>query len=164
MKTDRGSFRAGRHEQRMPQTQDAYRPEGRIHDPAECRSCGALFLNGRWTWHGTKPKDTVPVTCPACERIADEMPGGYVTMRGAFFKDHRDEVLALVRARETHAQEEHPLQRIMGVRELGKDTIVTTTDPHLARGIAHALHDAFKGDVTLRYNRSENLVRVLWVR
>lgn len=162
MKADRGNARSHQQEH-LPQTQDAYRPEARIPDPAVCKTCHAVFVAGRWTWRDV-PKDASHVTCPACERLADDMPGGYVTLRGPFFREHRDEVLGLVHARETHAKEEHPLQRIMAVRESGADTVVTTTDLHLARGIAHALHDAFKGDVTMRYSKNDNLVRVTWVR
>jgi hypothetical protein len=41
---------------------------------------------------------------------------------------------------------------------------VTTTDSHLARGIAEALQAAYKGDLKLRYSRDENLVRATWKR
>jgi len=41
---------------------------------------------------------------------------------------------------------------------------VTTTDSHIARGIAEALHDAYKGDLKVRYSRDENLVRAVWQR
>ena len=41
---------------------------------------------------------------------------------------------------------------------------VATTDSHLARGIAQALHDSYKGDMKLRYSRDENLVRASWKR
>ena len=39
---------------------------------------------------------------------------------------------------------------------------VTTADSHLARGIAEALHDAYKGELKLRYSRDENLLRATW--
>ena len=41
---------------------------------------------------------------------------------------------------------------------------VTTTDSHLARGIAEALHGAYKGELKLRYSRDENLLRASWKR
>ena len=41
---------------------------------------------------------------------------------------------------------------------------VTTTDSVLARGIAEALHEEFKGDLKLRYSRDENLLRATWKR
>ena len=43
-------------------------------------------------------------------------------------------------------------------------SLVTTTDPHLARRIADALHDAYKGELRYRYNKEENLLRVTWSR
>ena len=58
-----------------------------------------------------------------------------------------------------------PLQRIMAIEAMRDGTTeVTTTDSHLARGIAEALHDAFKGDLKLRYSRDENLLRAIWRR
>ena len=44
------------------------------------------------------------------------------------------------------------------------DFEVTTTDSHLARGIAEAIHDAYKGELKVRYSRDENLVRAVWKR
>ena len=41
---------------------------------------------------------------------------------------------------------------------------VTTTDAHLARRIGRALHDAYKGELDVRYRKQDNLVRVLWCR
>lgn len=37
---------------------------------------------------------------------------------------------------------EHPLERIMGIEDTKEGALVTTTDAHLARRIAEALHSA----------------------
>jgi hypothetical protein len=42
--------------------------------------------------------------------------------------------------------------------------MVTTTDPHLARRIGEALHDAYKGTLDYQYNKEDNLLRVTWSR
>ena len=34
--------------------------------------------------------------CPACRRIHDEFPTGYVKLQGPFFEERREELLALV--------------------------------------------------------------------
>jgi hypothetical protein len=69
-----------------------------------------------------------------------------------------------VKARETRAKEEHPLQRIMGVDTVADGVLVKTTDAHLARGIAMAIHEAFKGTLDMTYNKGENLLRATWKR
>ena len=97
-------------------------------------------------------------------RIADDMPAGYVTLKGKFLPAHRDEILGLVNARGERARAKHPLQRIISVEHAGDAIVVTTTGVHVARGIAHALHAAFKGELKLRYSKDENLLRAEWKR
>ena len=41
---------------------------------------------------------------------------------------------------------------------------MTTTDTHLARDIAEALHNAYKGDLDYHYNKADNLLRASWSR
>ena len=163
MKPARGGFRMLSKEQRMPETEDSYRAEAKLPDPARCPKCKATYLKGRWTWRPA-PADATPHVCPACLRIADGLPAGYVALRGAFLPQHRSEILNLVMTRAARAQEEHPLQRIMAVEKTAEGTLVTTTDAHLARGIAHALQEAFKGDLSLKYSKAENLLRATWTR
>ncbi len=164
MKIARPPFRSGRHEQLMEELrEDSYRANAKIADGAACTQCGAAYWKGRWTWRKPAP-DGERTVCPACHRIADDYPGGYVTLRGEFLAGHRDEILNLVRARAERAREEHPLQRIMAIADEGGATVITTTDAHLARGIAYAVHEAFKGSLDLRYSKGENRVRATWER
>jgi hypothetical protein len=153
-----------RHEQRMhPVREDSYRDELKHAEPAACPRCRATYLRGRWTWQPA-PADAVRQTCPACQRIEDDFPAGYVTIRGAFLAGHRDEILNVVMARAERARREHPLQRIIGMQDVASGVLVTTTDGHLARGIGMALRDAFKGELDLAFSRDENLVRATWSR
>jgi hypothetical protein len=164
MKVERPSFHAGRKEQRMRQVrEDSYRPTTKLADPARCPRCGAAYLKGRWSWLPA-PASAAAHKCPACRRIEDNFPAGFVTLTGPFFAAHRDEVLNLVSAREGRARLEHPMQRIIGVEPVDGGVVVTTTDAHLARGIAVALLGAFKGDLHLHFNRDQNLVRATWSR
>ena len=132
-------------------------------EPTLCPICQAVFHQGRWRW-GDAPEDPHEQSCPACQRIRDEFPAGYVMVKGEFIKDHRDEIVALITAKEEREKAEHPLQRIMAIEDIGEGLQVTTTDSHLARGIGEALHDAYKGDLKLRYSRDENLLRATWRR
>ncbi|HUI98969.1 MAG TPA: BCAM0308 family protein [Usitatibacter sp.] len=164
MKTGRSQFRMVRKEQLMDAIRDdSYRDNAKLAEPTRCPACGASYQRGRWTW-AKAPADAHVHKCPACQRIADELPGGYVTLKGPFLAEHRTEILNLVKAREARAKEEHPLQRIMGVDATADGVVVRTTDAHLARGIAIAVHEAFKGSLDMTYNKGENLLRATWKR
>ena len=143
--------------------EDSYRAPAKHPDPAACPSCHATYVEGRWTWQPA-PKDAARLTCPACARIADGQPAGYVRLEGPFFVAHRDEIMPLVSARAQRARDEHPLQRVIGVENVKGGVVVTTTDAHLARGIAVAVHDAYKGDLDIDFAEDENLVRARWKR
>jgi len=143
---------------------DPYYQAAKPSEPSQCPMCHAIFHEGRWQW-GDAPEDVHSETCPACRRVEDRFPAGYVTIKGAFFKEHRDEIISLIKAKEKREKAERPLQRIMDIEEKRDGALeVTTTDSHIARGIAEALHDAYKGDLKVRYSRDENLVRAVWQR
>lgn len=164
MKAQHAGFRMPAHEQRLNEPhEDSYRDSAKLPDPSRCPKCGVVYHKGHWAW-GEAPANALRIKCPACRRIEDDFPAGYVTLKGAFLAEHRQEVLNLVKARETRAKSEHPLQRIIDVKPLADGVLVTTTDGHLARNIAHALHEAFKGELDLKYSKSENLVRATWTR
>ena len=96
-------------------------------------------------------------------RIHDRFPAGYITIKGEFFQDHKDEIIALINARAEREKEQRPLQRVMGMDPKRDGSLeITTTDSHIARTIAEAIHSAYKGDLKLRYSRDENLLRATW--
>jgi NMD protein affecting ribosome stability and mRNA decay len=142
---------------------DPYRAASKPPEPTLCPECRAVFKSGRWTWDEA-PDDAYQHVCPACQRIHDRFPAGYVTIKGDFFAEHRDEIVHLINNHEKREKAQRPLQRIMAIDEIREGVEVTTTDSHLARGIAEALHDAYKGELKMRYSRDENLVRATWKR
>jgi hypothetical protein len=164
MKTERGGLHRQRREPAMTElVEDSYKLKAKLAEPTSCPKCGATYRKGRWTW--TKPPaDAHWRKCPACRRIEDRFPAGFVTLGGPFLAEHRAEVLNLVKARETRAKADFPMQRIIAVENADPDILVTTTDSHLARSIAKALHEAFKGELEIRASKDENLVRALWRR
>lgn len=142
---------------------DPYRVFSKPLEPTVCPTCEAVFTAGRWTWD-TAPDEAHKQKCPACQRIHDRFPAGYVMIKGEFLADHRDEIIALISSKEEREKSEHPLQRIMAIEDVREGLQVTTTESQLARGIGEALHDAYKGDLKLRYSRDENLLRAVWKR
>ena len=151
------------HQRASGRKDDPYQVTRKPAGPTVCPTCKAVFAEGRWTWQ-RPPSEAAEMNCPACQRIQDEFPAGYVTIKGEFLKDHRDEIIALINKKEDREKAEHPLQRIMAIEDVREGLQVTTTDSHLARGIGEALHDAYKGDLKLRYSRDENLLRAIWKR
>jgi hypothetical protein len=99
---------------------------------------------------------------PACERIRDGAPSGVLMLTGEFVVKHRDEILGLARNEETRAKAEHPLSRLINIKDQAQAVVITTTDPHLARRTREALHHTHHGTLTFRYKKDEDLIRVNW--
>jgi len=142
---------------------DAYKANRKLPEPTACPDCHAVFQTGRWQW-AEMPANAHLERCPACHRIHDKFPAGFVTIGGAYFKLHRDELLCLVANVAEREKQEHPLDRIMAIEEQQDGVIVTTTDSHLARGIGEALHHASHGELQFHYLEEDNLLRVHWQR
>ena len=156
MKTSRTLLRTP---QRISQARTARKSPG----PSCCPDCGAIFRRGRWRWEEV-PAAPRAQQCPACRRVRARQPAASIALSGEFLAAHRDEILARVRACERAESRDHPLQRIIELRDGAKDVRVTTTDPHLARRIGDALYAAFKGELEYRYNEKDDLLRVTWCR
>lgn len=142
---------------------DPYRARGKWPEPTACPDCGAIFHNGRWQW-GAAAANAEKHPCPACQRIRDRVPAGQLTLSGDFFKTHRDEILHLIRNKESNARAEHPLERTIEVIDDEDHTVVTFTDAHLVHGIGEALRHAYHGELESHYTDEGDLLRVSWRR
>lgn len=164
MKTDRGSWRPLRRDElRDERVHDTYKLRGKLPEPTRCPDCGVIYSRGRWSW-GLALEGAQQQRCPACHRMHDHFPAGYVVLEGEFLAGHRDEVLQLARNLEAKEKAEHPLERIMAIEDVEGGVQITTTDTHLARDIGEAVHSAYRGDLEYHYNKEENLLRVHWAR
>ncbi|MCU0764815.1 MAG: BCAM0308 family protein [Burkholderiaceae bacterium] len=164
MKSDRGSWRLLRRDQlRDELVHDTYRSKGKLAEPTRCPDCGVVYSGGRWNW-STAPEAAGEERCPACQRVRDRYPAGYVVLKGDFLAGHREEVLQLARHREAKEKAEHPLERIMAVEDVEGGVQITTTDTHLARDIGEAVYSAYRGELEYHYNKEQNLLRVHWAR
>lgn len=142
---------------------DSYRGYGKWPEPTVCSVCKALFTGGRWTWKPTQPGAN-EVICPACQRIRDQYPAGFVEMRGAFFRERRDEIMNLVRNEEEQEKQEHPMERLMVVRDMEDRTVIETTGIHMARRLGEAIASAYQGVLSFDYPEGEKTIRVYWER
>lgn len=156
--------RRGRKDRLLKQKRhDVYLEQGKLPESTLCTECNALYINGRWSWKECK-QSAKEVVCPACKRIADRYPAGYIEIKGPFFQERRKEILALVKNVEKREKDEHPLERIISVTDEKDHVLITTTGVHIARRIGEVLSRSYKGDFSLQYAGDEERIRVSWMR
>jgi NMD protein affecting ribosome stability and mRNA decay len=142
---------------------DPYKAREKHPEPTVCPDCQAVYRDGRWQWVDG-PFGVPRTLCPACQRIRDGYPAGYVTLRGEFLGEHRVEILSLARNLEERERVDHPLKRIMEIREEEDALVITTTDMHLARLVGESIHRAYQGEIDYRYSKEGSVLRVGWIR
>jgi NMD protein affecting ribosome stability and mRNA decay len=142
---------------------DPYKTPHKLPEPTVCPECNAVFHDGRWQWL-TPPENAHRTPCQACHRIRDKYPAGCVALRGAFVREHREELLQLVRNHEAAEKQAHPLHRVMRIEEKPDALIVETTDLHLPHRIADALEHAYHGELAIHYDKEGYFIRVDWRR
>jgi NMD protein affecting ribosome stability and mRNA decay len=138
---------------------DVYRDISTLKELTMCKICGAVFVNGRWTWNEVL-KEARKVLCPACRRINDKFPAGNIQIKGDFCRDHKTEILNLIKNIEKLEKTERPMERVMQIREEKAHTSVTTTGIHIARRIGEALSRSYACDLSFQYGDGEKSIRV----
>jgi NMD protein affecting ribosome stability and mRNA decay len=145
-------------------THDPYKSKRKLREPVACPGCGAIYRAGRWQW-GPKPEDADSRICPACRRIKEDVPAGFLSLQGSFLENHLEEILNLARNVGEREKENHPLKRIMATQNLdGGGLLITTTDSNLARGIGEALRSAYGGELNYQYGEESDILRAGWSR
>jgi NMD protein affecting ribosome stability and mRNA decay len=144
---------------------DPYMSHAKLPEPTVCPGCSAVFHTGRWQWAPTSPADANEELCPACRRIKEKVPAGFLTLSGGFFDEHRDEIMNLVHNKVEAQKAQHALQRIMNIEDRdGGGVVITFTDTHLPRGVGEAIEHACKGELDIHYTEEAGIVRVTWTR
>lgn len=144
---------------------DPYRKRGKPVEPSLCPQCGVVFVGGRWQWLADAPASVHEETCPACQRIEDKVPAGFLTLTGGFFQAHSDEILRLVHNKVEEQKAQHPMKRLMAIEDRGSETVVISfTDMHLPRGVGEAIERAYEGELDIQYTNEGGILRVYWKR
>lgn len=144
---------------------DTYRSDRKLRDPTLCKICGAVFTGGRWQWLDELPTAADEVRCPACQRIHDRMPAGFLTLNGDFFREHREEIMHLVHHHVERQRLTHPLQRIIETTPLADGGIeISFTEYHLPKGVGEAVKNAYQGDLQIVFASEAGQARISWQR
>ena len=166
MKGDRGIASGMRRRDRLIQEEvhDTYMAAAKPEEPTVCRSCGVVFNDGRWQWLPEPPAQAAEAVCPACRRVQDRVPAGFLVLRGEFFHAHRDEIMNLVDNKVALQEKEHPMKRLMQVEDRDDGAELSFTDSHLPRGVGEAIQRAYDGELDIHFPEEGGIVRVYWER
>jgi NMD protein affecting ribosome stability and mRNA decay len=154
----------------MDTSSDPYLSSGGLNGSSICKKCHAVFQKKRWTidedLYNQKAgmKSTVKVHCPACKKKKDRFPSGILKLKGDFLKDHRVEILNLVKNEEQRAMGFNPLERIIGVIDFESGIEITTTNEKLAQRIGKSLQRSYQGKVEYKWSSGTKLLRAEWTR
>ncbi|MFN3919700.1 MAG: BCAM0308 family protein [Methylohalobius sp.] len=156
----------GRHDRLIKErVHDPYMTRSKPKEPSVCPQCKVVFDEGRWQWQPSPPAGATEELCPACQRIRDKVPAGFLTLRGEFFQQHRDEIMHLVHNQVEQQKAQHPMKRLMAVEDQEDGGVVITfTEAHLPAGVGEAIERAYKGELDIRYVEEDGIVRVYWQR
>jgi len=145
---------------------DPYRNRSKLPEPTLCPSCQAVFQHGRWQWLSEDLAHPAhEENCPACRRIQEKVPAGFLRLKGDFFRSHAVEIMNIVQNREAQERAQRPLKRIIGVEKSADGGVVFSfTDTHLPRDIGEAIQQACDGELDIQYTREAGIVRVTWER
>lgn len=144
---------------------DPYMTRAKLPEPTVCPMCQVVYSEGRWQWLSSVPTGGHEELCPACRRITDKVPAGILTLSGAFFRSHRDEIMSLLNNNVEAQMAQHAVKRIMSVEDLNDESVVVTfTDLHLPRTVGDAIRRAYQGELNIQYTEEAGMVRASWTR
>ena len=138
---------------------DPYHKKQKLKENTVCTACASVFKNARWSWESAEESSHATL-CPACQRIRDKVPAGYLTISKAYLSTRKDEIVSLIHHVEIRERQAHPMKRIMQTTETDEHMEITFTDPRLARNIGDAIKKAYGGNLDYQYTAGEFMLRV----
>ena len=136
---------------------DPYREVGKHAGATVCPKCHVVQEGGQWHW-GRAPEQAGEVTCPACRRAHDRFAAHVVHLRDVPV-DHRTEILGQIYHLAEMERREHPLERLMQLREEGNHLEVATTGVHLARRLMANLLRTWRNKVKVHHGGDRTLMQ-----
>lgn len=155
---------------RTPKNLDPYQIEDVLAEPAICQKCHVLYQGKRWQFNSVKvealynDKSVMWVTCPACAKIEDHYPVGFVTLRGDYLMEHEEEIRNLIHNKVEADLSKNPMARIMSMMLVDGDLVIETTEQKLAEHIGRTLESAHSGELHVTWSQSPKICRVVWER
>ncbi|MFO0704446.1 MAG: hypothetical protein U0517_00500 [Candidatus Andersenbacteria bacterium] len=136
-----------------------------------CPICRSIFY--RKSWH-TDPRKYEQISqnldlarkCPACHKTQLDLPEGIVTLSAldTFDKQHREELINLVRNIADRAFRRDPMDRIYKMLDKGNEIVAYTTENQLAVAIGNEVKRALGGDLNIDFSHRDNeIARVVWI-
>jgi hypothetical protein len=141
-------------------------------EPLVCTVCGASYIKRRWIAPESPRALSIGnddsashVLCPPCRQRQSGPPCGFVRLDGPFLTTHLDDIERLLRNESERAAADNPTARIMTWDRARTGALeLTTTTPHLAQRLGHALEKAFSGVVHYDFSHENQVARVTWRR
>lgn len=155
--------------QRAVRSSDVYLPKEGT-EVSFCKKCGLVYRQKRWIMDPEEMERLKAdpaagkVVCPACQRMRDNVPGGYLTLKGEYLRRHEVEILELIKNTESKSRKKNPLGRIMEIRQEGDVLTILTTEDKLAQKLGRDVYKAHSGNLNYQWSHTENYVRVDWSR
>lgn len=149
---------------------DPYLTDESFEENTVCSECGSVVIGNRWylknqaDQHKPSTHDIHYTVCPACKKIHDKAPGGIVHLSGLFLREHKDDILNLVRNESDRAMTINPLERIIDIETEDSTLAILTTNERLAQRLGKALNRAYDGNISYKWSTDNKLVRVDWHR
>jgi len=147
---------------------DVYLPKGGA--ATFCEQCKAVYRNKRWSMEPPGPGSSgkgarkTGGVCPACQRIRDANPAGVLTLSGAYFLEHENDILNMIKHLEANTRDKNPLARIMEISQEKDVLTIATTDAKLAQKLGKEIYKAHKGELNFQWSQAETFSRVNWNR
>lgn len=155
--------------QRAARSTDVYLPKEGMTE-SYCSKCGVIYRQKRWIMDSVEllrvkenPEAGV-IVCPACQKMRDKVPGGFLTLSGSYLRQHEHEILELIKNTEAKSRGKNPLGRIMELHQEGDMLTIHTTLDRLAEKLGKEIYKAHRGDLAFQWSHGENMVRVAWQR